>query len=261
MADIPVSHPRRASLLGRQRLVDAAKLGLLADSALIAHGRGEAFDYLLDERTCDSARTAIREVAARLQAAQRPVISVNGNTTVLAGKSLIRIAAILGCPLEVNIYYRTPERIEKLLALLKNQRQEISEEISPNLFSGDWKSAVKSVNILGAISDGRILGLDGPRSLCSADGIESADVILVPLEDGDRCEALIALGKQVLVIDLNPLSRTARQATVTIVDEVSRASSILFSDIVKEKSSPTDWDNDAVLKDALEVMAQSVNRI
>jgi 4-phosphopantoate--beta-alanine ligase len=72
---------------------------------------------------------------------------------------------------------------------------------------------------------------------------------------------LIALGKQVLVIDLNPLSRTARQATVTIVDEVSRASSILFSYIVKEKSNPTDWDNDAVLKDALEVMAQSVNRI
>ena len=83
----------------------------------------------------------------------------------------------------------------------------------------------------------------------------------MPLEDGDRCEALIALGKQVLVIDLNPLSRTARQATVTIVDEVSRASSILFSYIVKEKSNPTDWDNDAVLKDALEVMAQSVNRI
>ena len=261
MANIAARHPRRASLLRRQRLVDAAKLGLLADSALIAHGRGEAFDYLLDEWTCDSARTAILEVAARLQAAQHPVISVNGNTTVLAGKSLIRIAAILDCPLEVNIYYRTPKRIEKLLALLKNLRKEISEELAPNQFSGDWKSAVESVNILGAISDGRILGLEGPRSLCSADGIESADVILVPLEDGDRCEALIALGKQVLVIDLNPLSRTARQATVTIVDEVSRASSILFSYIVKEKSNPTDWDNDAVLKDALEVMAQSVNRI
>ncbi len=48
MADIPASHPRRASLLRRKSLVDAAKLGLLADSALIAHGRGEAFDYLLD---------------------------------------------------------------------------------------------------------------------------------------------------------------------------------------------------------------------
>jgi 4-phosphopantoate--beta-alanine ligase len=180
---------------------------------------------------------------------------------VLAGKSLIRVAAILGCPIEVNIYYRTPERIENLLVLLKNQRQEISEEIAPKKFSGNWKSKVEAVKILGAISDGRILGLEGPRSLCSADGIGSADVILVPLEDGDRCEALIALGKQVLVIDLNPLSRTARQATVTIVDEVSRASSLLFSYIVEEKSNPTDWDNDVVLKDALEVMAQSVKRI
>ena len=261
MADIPTSHPRRASLLSRQRLVDAAKLGLLADSALIAQGRGEAFDYLLNERTCDSARTAIREVAARLQAAEHPVISINGNTAVLAGKSLIRVAAILGCPIEVNIYYRTHERIENLLVLLKNQRQEISEEIAPKKFSGNWKSKVEAVKILDAISDGRILGLEGPRSLCSADGIGSADVILVPLEDGDRCEALIALGKQVLVIDLNPLSRTARQATVTIVDEVSRASSLLFSYIVEEKSNPTDWDNDVVLKDALEVMAQSVKRI
>ena len=51
------------------------------------------------------------------------------------------------------------------------------------------------------------------------DGIEKADVVLVPLEDGDRCEALIALGKDI-AIDLNPLSRTSRTATVTIVDEV-----------------------------------------
>ncbi|MEO2242285.1 MAG: hypothetical protein ABGX49_01320, partial [Candidatus Poseidoniia archaeon] len=90
MGDIPQSHPRRASLLARQRLVDAAAAGLLADSALIAHGRGEAFDYLLGERTSDSARLAIREVAARLLAAERPVISVNGNTVVLAGKAAIR---------------------------------------------------------------------------------------------------------------------------------------------------------------------------
>ena len=51
----------------------------------------------------------------------------------------------------------------------------------------------------------------------------SADVILVPLEDGDRCEALVAMGKIVIAIDLNPLSRTARRATLTIVDELTRA--------------------------------------
>ena len=51
MGDIPESHPRRESLLSRQKLVDAASKGMLAESALIAHGRGEAFDYLLGEKT------------------------------------------------------------------------------------------------------------------------------------------------------------------------------------------------------------------
>ena len=36
---IPDDHPRRDSLLSRQRIVDAQAAGLLADSALIAHGR------------------------------------------------------------------------------------------------------------------------------------------------------------------------------------------------------------------------------
>ncbi len=105
MANIPDSHPRKASLLSRQRIVEATKDGLLADSAMIAHGRGEAFDYLLGEKTTDSAKLAIKEVAARLIAAKNPVISVNGNTVVLAGKALIRVAAILNCPIEVNIYF------------------------------------------------------------------------------------------------------------------------------------------------------------
>ena len=66
MGDIPDSHPRKASLVARQGLVDAAAEGLLAESAMIAHGRGEAFDYLLGEKTSKSARLAIREAAARL---------------------------------------------------------------------------------------------------------------------------------------------------------------------------------------------------
>ena len=53
MADIPDSHPRKASLMARHNLVEAAAEGLLAESAMIAHGRGEAFDYLLGEKTSD----------------------------------------------------------------------------------------------------------------------------------------------------------------------------------------------------------------
>ena len=44
-------HPRYESLKLRARIVDAYKKGILADSGMIAHGRGEAFDYLMGEKT------------------------------------------------------------------------------------------------------------------------------------------------------------------------------------------------------------------
>ncbi|MGB1233122.1 MAG: phosphopantothenate/pantothenate synthetase family protein, partial [Poseidonia sp.] len=53
--------------------------------------------------------------------------------------------------------------------------------------------------------------MKGPRAACHREGILESDVILVPLEDGDRCNALVAMGKTVIVIDLNPLSRSAQQ--------------------------------------------------
>ena len=71
------SHPRYASLLMRRRLEIAAEKGMLADSAMIAHGRGEAFDYLLGERTTESAARAARQALAALQAADRPVLSLS----------------------------------------------------------------------------------------------------------------------------------------------------------------------------------------
>lgn len=255
MTDIPDSHPRKSSLLSRQKMVEAAKRGLLADSAMIAHGRGEAYDYLLGERTTESASLAIREAAARLLDADSPVISMNGNSTVLAGEEAIKIAAIVGCPVEVNIYYRTDERMSGLVRELESLKESLLATSPP-----ENKEAISGVDILGMVSDGRIRGLEGPRSLCSSQGIEKADVVLVPLEDGDRCEALIALGKEVIAIDLNPLSRTSRTATVTIVDEVSRA----LRGIVNELSSepePGPWDNEQVLRDALESMANASIRI
>ena len=132
MVKIPKSHPRRNSLLSRNAIVDATKKGLLADSALIAHGRGEAFDYLLGEQTSEIAKLSIKESAARLINANNPVISINGNTAVLAGKSLIRVAAVLGCPIEINIYYRTEERINNLHDFLEAERMVVSKEIGPN---------------------------------------------------------------------------------------------------------------------------------
>lgn len=257
MVEIPKSHPRITSLLSREKIVEATKEGLLADSAMIAHGRGEAFDYLLGEKTSESARLAIKESAARLLSSKHPIISVNGNTAVLAGKSLIRVAAVLNCPIEINIYYRTVKRINNLHLLLENEKRLLAQEQPPTNWVGDWNSTVMAVEILGKENDGRIEGLEGPRSICSARGIEKADVILVPLEDGDRCEALISLGKQVLVVDLNPMSRTAKMATVTIVDEISRVAELLLEDVVDGDCQPTKWNNDENLIQALKIIAKN----
>lgn len=230
------SHPRYQSLLMRHRLEVAAKDGLLADSAMIAHGRGEAFDYLLGEVTIPSALDATKLAYKCLQEAKNPVISLNGNTVALVGKEIMILAAKLQCPVEINIFYRTPERMEKLSSRLNEIRR--NEQID--------------VEILGMMPDAKIPGLEGPRANCTQKGIIDSDVILVPLEDGDRCEALVAMGKKVLVIDLNPLSRSAKMGSITIVDELSRVVNNML-DFQKDVSAPTfqEWDNAANLQLAL----------
>ncbi len=249
MGEVPPTHPRYKSLMARKMLTDAAAAGLLADSALIAHGRGEAFDYLLGEMTCRSAREAIRETAAHLLAAKQPVISLNGNSVALAASELLACAAVLGCAIEINIYYRTPERMAALLSTMEQRKNEATEHF-PEL-----KSQIIAVPILGANPDTKIPNLDGPRANCHSDGIFAADVILVPLEDGDRCEALVAMGKTVCVIDLNPLSRTAKMATVTIVDELTRCAPLLLDDLQKGMIAPNDnWNNENNLHEVTKQM-------
>ena len=231
------SHPRYQSLLMRHRLEQAEKKGMLAGSALIAHGRGEAFDYLLGEQTIPSALIATQQALALLSSAKRPIISLNGNVVALAGKEVLHLAHRLKCPVEINIFYRTPERMEALLDHLN----EIKDQEKLN------------VEILGAEPDARIPGLEGPRANCSKQGIFESDVILVPLEDGDRCEALVAMGKAVIVIDLNPLSRTARMASVTIVDELSRVILNMNRMLLSGKAiqPPENFQNSQILQDAL----------
>ena len=235
------THPRYQSLLMRHRLETAAAEGLLAGSAMIAHGRGEAFDYLLGEQTIQSAEQATKVALAHLLAAKNPIISLNGNAVALAGKELMEVAQAIGCRVEINIFYRTPERMEGLLKRLNSVKEQNGLE----------------VEILGEHPDARIPGLEGPRAKCCKSGIFDCDVILVPLEDGDRCEALVAMGKTVIVIDLNPLSRSARMGSITIVDELSRVAKnmleILQSDErVEPQSPPPQWNNEAGLKSSLE---------
>ena len=57
--NIPKSHPRFASLQTREKLVEGFDNNLVAKEGLLAHGRGEAFDYLIGEKTTTSAKKAI----------------------------------------------------------------------------------------------------------------------------------------------------------------------------------------------------------
>ena len=237
------SHPRYESLLKRHRLELAAGKGMLADSAMIAHGRGEAFDYLLGEKTSDNAYVATKNALAHLMAAKRPIITVNGNTAALAGKELLQIAQYLNCPVEINIFYRTERRVSVMLEHLEKIKSE------HNL----------TTKILGEKPDSKIPGLEGPRAKCCHDGIYSSDVILVPLEDGDRCEALVNMGKTVIVVDLNPLSRSAKMASITIVDEISRVATNMLDIIENDDVVDIDIDfiNKRNLKKSLNIIASN----
>lgn len=200
---IPKNHPRYESLILRERIKNAHKEGYLADSGMIAHGRGEAFDYLLGEKTSENAIEAIKASVATLLLAKNPVISVNGNSTALAIKEIINLAEVTGSKIELNLFYRTKKRVKIIADLYeKNGYKDI-------LGTDDEK--------LMYIND-----IDSPRATASEEGIYSGDVILVSLEDGDRAEVLVNSGKKVIAIDLNPLSRTAKMANITIVDNIVR---------------------------------------
>ena len=107
------------------------------------------------------------------------------------------------------------------------------------------------VEILGENPDATIPGLKGPRAKCESRGILQADVLLVPLEDGDRCEALVAMGKTVIVIDLNPLSRSSQRGSITIVDELSRCLENMLSMPMQDLPTPESYNHSQSLQNAL----------
>lgn len=199
---IPKDHPRYESLMTRERLVELVREGLVTPTGLISQGRGEAFDYLMGECTSESSLKAEKVAMAYLLKSRNPVICVNGNAAALDAERLIRLTEAIGAKMEVNIFHRTEERMEKLIGYMESKGAK---------------------DVLGRHPDARILGISSDRALCTKEGIFDSDVILVPIEDGDRAQALASMGKVVISIDLNPLSRTSAAATVSISDEMSRA--------------------------------------
>ena len=202
MTDVPASHPRYASLRTRDAIVAGVEKGVTSVHGLIAHGRGEAFDYLLGERTHGFARAAIEAAAAMLVTAARPVVSVNGNAAALVPGELVALAAAVGAPLEVNIFHASKERERAI-------REHMRTHGAPDVLMPTRRAVLDHI--------------DSNRRFVNPNGIHVADVVFVPLEDGDRCQALVRAGKRVITVDLNPMSRTSKTATVTIVDNVTRA--------------------------------------
>jgi 4-phosphopantoate--beta-alanine ligase len=238
---IPKSHPRFVSLNIREKIVEGYNNGLVAEEGLLAHGRGEAFDYLIGEKTTRSARTAINAAAVTLLSAKNSVISVNGNIAALCPKEITQLAKITKSKIEVNLFYHSEDRKKKIVRHLKN-------------------AGAKQVLGTNPMSNRRMIGIDSPRRIVDKDGIFAADVVLVPLEDGDRTQALKRAGKTVITFDLNPLSRTAQTADITIVDNVIRGMRLLISACRKTRTKKVSFNNKKALAEAISEIKNNLKR-
>jgi 4-phosphopantoate--beta-alanine ligase len=235
---IPTSHPRHHSLKQRELLVEGYKTGATALQGLIAYGRGEAFDYLIGEKTTNPANLATKAAAALLLTSENPVISVNGNTAVLCPRDLVKLSEALDAKLEINLFHRTETRLKVIERILR-------------------ENGAKAV--YGTKPTAKIKGIESERRRVDRNGIGSADVVLVALEDGDRTTALVDSQKKVIAVDLNPLSRTAKTASIIIVDNVIRAVPNLIRAVEKMRSndqahleeSVSSFENEKNLKDSL----------
>jgi len=200
---IPLDHPRYESLKYRHKIIEGMRSLIVAEAGLIAHGRGECFDYMIGEKTNENAKEAIKAAVALFLTAKHAIISVNGNTAALCPNELVELSEIINAPLEINLFYRKEGRIEAIKNILQD-------------------AGAKKILGLEEQNMVEIEELSSNRRNVDPNGIKIADVVFVPLEDGDRTEALKKIGKKVIAVDLNPISRTSLWADITIVDNIIR---------------------------------------
>jgi 4-phosphopantoate--beta-alanine ligase len=201
---IPQTHPRASSLIIREKLVTGFRSGIVVPQGLIAHGRGEAFDYLLGEKTTEYAYEAERAAVCLLLLSSKPIISINGNAAALCAKDLVTLSNVTKSRIEVNLFHKSRTRLSAIARILR-------KEDALDILGLDDKS--KTI----------IKGISSNRKYVDKVGIIESDTIFLALEDGDRTESLVRMGKKVISVDLNPLSRTAIASNVTIIDNIVRA--------------------------------------
>ena len=250
--NIPENHPRYKAMMIRHNLIKGCEKKIVAPAGLIAQGRGEAFDYLIGEKTAAFADKACEAAAAAFLAAEYPVISVNGNVAQLVPDELVELSKVSGARLEINLFYRENGREAAILEVL---RKAGAKDVL-----GTEERLKNAETIPELTSDRRIV---------DPDGIPKADLVFVPLEDGDRTEALVAMGKQVVTVDLNPISRTPRKADISIIDNITRALPLICRYIEKMKSLSKDeidkilenYNNKEILKQSLLYISDHVREL
>lgn len=201
---ITPTHPRAKSLIIREKLVEGFRNGIVVPEGLIAHGRGEAFDYLLGEKSTKYAYEAEKVAVCLLLLSNKSVISVNGNTAALCAKDLVNLSNITKSKIEVNLFHKSLTRSKAIARILK--KEDANEVLG---LDAKLRSTLRYIS--------------SNRKFVDKNGIMNSDTVFVALEDGDRTESLVKMGKKVISIDLNPLSRTAIASNVTIVDNIVRA--------------------------------------
>lgn len=250
MSDISPNHPRAESLRIREKLVEGFEKGLVTPEGLAAHGRGEAFDYILGEETTELAKGGIEAGVAELLLADKPVLSVNGNVAALVPEEIAALTERIDIEVEVNLFHRSKEREEKIAEHLKETGVD---------------------DVLGTEEEysSKIPEIQSHRRVVDERGIKAADTVMVPLEDGDRTEALENLGKAVVTIDLNPMSRTAQAADVTIVDSITRALPLMVKEGNRLSHAPREelrkitqnFDNEENLRSVIGFMLERLGKL
>jgi 4-phosphopantoate---beta-alanine ligase len=201
---IPQTHPRASSLIIREKLVDGFRNGIVVPQGLIAHGRGEAFDYLLGEKTTKYAYEAEKAAVCLLLLSNNSIISVNGNTAALCARDLVILSSVTKSRIEVNLFHKSRARSSAIARILRKE---------------------DAIDVLGLDNKSKtiIKRVSSNRKYVDKDGIMNSDTIFLALEDGDRTESLVGMDKKVISVDLNPLSRTAIASNITIIDNIVRA--------------------------------------
>ncbi|MFX1285540.1 MAG: phosphopantothenate/pantothenate synthetase [Promethearchaeota archaeon] len=248
--EVPPDHPRYESLITREKVIEGMHQKIVAEAGLIAHGRGEAFDYILGEATPSFALKQEKLAVIMLLMAKHPVISVNGNVAVLCSKEIVQLSQILNAPLEINLFYRSPEREIAIKDILTRAGAQQVYGVDP-----EYLDSIPEISHQRRIVDSR--------------GIACSDCVFVPLEDGDRAMALRNLGKDVVAVDLNPLSRTSLAASVSITNNITRAiiemvnfakkfSKMNIQELKKEKKQVN---NVTLLQEALKFMSSRLEEL